>query len=74
MIPLDHELQRMQTSERSQGRNLSDDEFEEEQYERGSELMSTSYAAPKHRAKTTPLFSSGTTSQQPPQPVSTSIK
>ncbi|XP_019853243.1 PREDICTED: circularly permutated Ras protein 1 isoform X3 [Amphimedon queenslandica] len=62
MIPLERELHRMQVSERSSGRNLSDDE--DEFYERGSELMGTSYAAPSKRNYTTPAFTSSAPAPQ----------
>ena len=52
----------MQVSERSSGRNLSDEE--DELYERGSELMGTSYAAPHQRSHTTPLFTSSVPAPQ----------
>jgi hypothetical protein len=60
MIPLENELMRIQHTERSSGRNYSDDEDDEEFY-RGSDLMSTSYSEPvRKQFQSAPLPSSRT--------------
>ncbi|XP_003382887.1 PREDICTED: circularly permutated Ras protein 1-like [Amphimedon queenslandica] len=53
LVPLENELHRMQLSERSRGRNHSDNE---EEYQLGSDLMSTSYAQP---SRSSHIHSSG---------------
>ena len=54
MIPLENELLRMQnTEEVTYNRRLSDNEDEDDMFERGSELMCTSYAR-QTKSYTTP--------------------
>lgn len=65
MIALDSELHRMQTSERTEGRDLSDEDVEEEMYERGSDLMDTSYAASQHRSHTSSALLSSQSASVP---------